>query len=102
MRAVGVTSGTRLKGVNVPTLKEQGIDVELGNWRGVYGAPGITPAQRKELTDLVLAATRSKSWQEALEKNNWTPAVLSGPAFENFVDNDFAALRATMVKSGMV
>jgi putative tricarboxylic transport membrane protein len=28
--------------VNVPTLKEQGINVELGNWRGVYGAPGIT------------------------------------------------------------
>ena len=30
------------KGVNVPTLKEQGINVEIGNWRGVYGAPGIT------------------------------------------------------------
>jgi putative tricarboxylic transport membrane protein len=31
----------------VPTLKEQGIDVEIGNWRGVYGAPGISPEQRK-------------------------------------------------------
>ena len=102
MRAIAVTSGARLKGVNVPTLKEQGINVELGNWRGVYGAPGITPEQRKALTDMVLAALKSKSWTEALEKNNWTPAVLTGPAFEKFVDDDFASLRATMVKSGMV
>ncbi|MES2787892.1 MAG: tripartite tricarboxylate transporter substrate binding protein, partial [Pseudomonadota bacterium] len=102
MRAIGVTSGTRLKGVAVPTLKEQGINVEIGNWRGVYGAPGITDAQRKALTDMVLAALKSKSWSEAMEKNNWTPAVLSGAAFEKFVDDDFASLRATMVKSGMV
>ncbi|MEO5672396.1 MAG: tripartite tricarboxylate transporter substrate-binding protein, partial [Ramlibacter sp.] len=102
MKAIGVTSGTKLKGVNVPTLKEQGINVEIGNWRGVYGAPGITPAQAKALTDLVLAALKTKSWAEALEKNNWTPAVLSGDAFAKFVDDDFASLRATMVKSGMV
>lgn len=102
MIPIGVTSGTRLKGIDVPTLKEQGIAVELGNWRGVYGAPGITPAQRKALTDMVIKATQSKSWQEDLVKNNWTPAVLSGDAFEQFVDNDFASLRATMVKSGMI
>ncbi|MDD2843567.1 MAG: tripartite tricarboxylate transporter substrate-binding protein [Rhodoferax sp.] len=102
MVPIGVTSAARLKGIDVPTLKEQGIGVEIGNWRGVYGAPGITPAQRKALTDMVIKATQSKSWQEDLVKNNWTPAVLSGDAFEQFVDNDFAALRATMVKSGMI
>ena len=42
------------------------------------------------------------AWEEALEKNSWTPAVLSGAAFEKFVDDDFASLRATMVKSGMI
>ncbi len=68
----------------------------------MYGAPGITAAQRKALTDMVLAALKTKSWAEAMEKNNWTAAVLSGPAFDKFVDDDFASLRATMVKSGMV
>ncbi|MBL0421079.1 tripartite tricarboxylate transporter substrate binding protein [Ramlibacter sp. AW1] len=102
MRPIAVTSATRLKGVNVPTLKEQGINVEIGNWRGVYGAPGITDAQRKQLTDMVLAALKTRSWQESLEKNSWTPAVLSGPAFDKFVDDELASLRATMVKAGMV
>lgn len=102
MKAIAVTSAQRLPGINVPTLKEQGIDVEIGNWRGVYGAPGITPAQRKTLTDMVLAALKSPAWAEQLKKNDWTPAVLSGDAFAKFVDDDFASLRAIMTKSGMV
>jgi len=102
MRAIGVTSPTRLKGVNVPTLKEQGINVELGNWRGVYGAPGISADQRKALTGMVLKAVKSKAWAEALEKNKWTPAVMAGAEFDEFVDREFAGLRATMVKAGMI
>ncbi|RZL63519.1 MAG: tripartite tricarboxylate transporter substrate binding protein [Variovorax sp.] len=102
MKAIAVTSAQRLPGINVPTLKEQGIDVEIGNWRGVYGAPGITPDQRKALTELVLTALKSPSWAEQLKKNDWTPAVLSGDAFAKFVDDDFASLRAIMTRSGMV
>ena len=102
MKALAVTSGTRLKGINIPTLKELGYNVEIGNWRGVYGAPGITAAQRKVLSDMLLKAAKTKSWAEDLEKNNWTPAVMSGKEFEDFVDNDFASLRATMVKAGMI
>ena len=102
MKAIAVTSEARLKGVAVPTLKELGINVMIGNWRGVYGGPGITAAQRNDLTDLVLKAVKAKSWTDASEKNNWTAAVLTGPAFDKFVDDDFASLRATMVKSGMI
>jgi len=102
MKPIGVTSETRLKGIAIPTLKEQGINVVIGNWRGVYAAPGITADQRKALTDLVVAATKHKSWLEALEKNNWTPALMAGKPFEDFVDAEFASLRATMVKAGMV
>ena len=102
MRAIGVTSETRIKGIDVPTMKEQGYNVVIGNWRGVYGAPGITDAQRKALTEMVLKATKSKAWAEALDKNGWTPAVMSGPAFEKFVDDEFASLRAVMAKSGMI
>jgi putative tricarboxylic transport membrane protein len=97
-----VTSGQRLKGVDVPTLKEQGINVEIGNWRGVYGAPGISKAQRDALVAMIEKATKSKAWAEALQKNDWTPAWLAGDAFGEFVDQEFASLRATMVKSGMV
>ena len=102
MKAIAVTSATRIKGVDAPTLKEQGINVVIGNWRGVYGAPGITAEQRKALTEMIVKATKSKAWAEALEKNSWTPALLTGPEFDKFVDDEFASLRAVMAKSGMI
>ncbi|MBP6618220.1 MAG: tripartite tricarboxylate transporter substrate binding protein, partial [Burkholderiaceae bacterium] len=73
MKGIAVTSETRLKGNDIPTMKEQGYNVVIGNWRGVYGAPGITPAQRKDLIDMIVKATKSATWQEALKKNDWTP-----------------------------
>ena len=102
MRPIAVTSGKRLKGINIPTMIEQGYNIEIGNWRGVYAPAGLTAAQRKDLTDMVLKATKSKSWAESLEKNNWTSAWMANPAFDDFVDSEFASLRATMVKSGMI
>ena len=104
MKPIGVTSAQRLKGAasSIPTLKEQGINVEIGNWRGVYGAPGISKTQRDELVAQIEKATKSKAWAEALQKNDWTPAWLSGDAFGKFVDDEFASLRATMAKSGMI
>ena len=102
MRAIGYTAPTRQKGVEVPTLKEQGIDVEIGNWRGVYGAPGITPEQRKALTEAVVKATRTKSWAETLQNNRWTQSVLTGDELTKFVDEEHARLRALMSKLGMI
>ena len=105
MKPIGVTSPKRLSGElskGIPTLKELGYNVEIGNWRGVYGAPGLSPAQRKALTDLVLATVKTKTWQESLGKNDWTTSVMTGPEFDDFVDREFAGLRAVMVKSGMI
>jgi len=102
MKPIGVTSQKRLPGINVPTMKEQGYDVVLGNWRGVYGGPGITADQRAALTDAVVKGTKTAAWQEALKTNNWTPALLTGKEFDDFVEYEFSALRAIMYLSGMV
>src|SRR6478735_7371500 len=47
MRALAVSAPQPMEGI--PTLKEQGVDVVFGNWRGIWAPPGITPAQRDEL-----------------------------------------------------
>jgi putative tricarboxylic transport membrane protein len=102
MRAIGVTSEKRLPGINVPTMREMGYDVVLGNWRGLYGAPGITPEQRAALTDMVIKSTKSSSWTESMQKNGWTPALMTGKAFDDFVDNEFSSLRGIMHLAGML
>ncbi|WP_295645950.1 tripartite tricarboxylate transporter substrate binding protein [uncultured Methylibium sp.] len=102
LRPIAITSPNRLKGVDIATLKEQGVNVEIGNWRGVYGAPGTTPEQQKKLIEAVAKATKSKAWAETLEKNNWTAALLTGGEFAKFVDDDHARVRALMFKLGML
>lgn len=102
LRALAVTSPTRLPNTSIPTLKEQGINVEIGNWRGVYAAPGITPDQRKAITSAVVAATKTKTWEEALKTNDWSPAVLTDEEFGKFAASEHTRLGATLKELGLV
>ncbi len=102
MRALAVTAGTRLPDVAVPTLKEQGINVDIGNWRGVYGAAGITDAQKKAMIDAVVTATKQKSWNDALAGNDWFPSLLTGDEFSKFVDVDHKRIEESMRAVGLV
>ena len=96
VRALAVSGHDRVAGVDIPTLKEQGINVELVNWRAVFGAPGITPAQQKELLAAVEAGTKNEKWQDTLKKLDWTPFFLSGDAFKEFVEADTKRTAATL------
>ena len=102
MRAIAVTSPQRLPGMEAPTLKELGLPVAIGNWRGLFGAPGITPIQRQDLIDRIVSATRHRSWQDMLDKRAWIPALLTGDAFGQFVDEEFNSLRLTLIKAGLL
>jgi len=75
--------------------------VVIGNWRGVYGAPGISASQRDDLTRMVVEATRTKAWAEAMQANKWTPALMTGKDFDEFEDYEFSALRAIIYLAGM-
>ena len=101
MRALAISSPTREKGIDIPTLKELGIDVELANWRGVFGAPGITPAQRDELIAAVRKATEDPHWKKAVEEKLWTEVFLPGEGFGKYVAEDEKRLAAILADLGM-
>lgn len=99
MRALAVSSPERIDGI--PTLKEQGIDVVLGNWRGIFAAPGISTAQRDALIDLVRKATETPSWKETLNKLGWTPWFLAGDAYKAFIEEDTRRIGAILDSLGL-
>jgi putative tricarboxylic transport membrane protein len=89
MRALAVSSATRLADAkNVPTLKELGLNLEVFNWRGVFGAPGISAAQRAALTKQVSDAVKSRSWQETLKRNDWSDVLLTGDQFKAYIESE--------------
>jgi len=86
MRALGVSAPGRVEGI--PSLKEQGIGVELGNWRGIFAAPGISTAQRDALLKLVRDATATPAWKGTLAKLGWSGEFLGGDDYAKFLADD--------------
>jgi putative tricarboxylic transport membrane protein len=99
MRALGISSSFKLR--NFVTLKEQGINVEIYNWRGVYGAPGINADQRKALIDAVVKSTDSANWKDTLKKNDWGAFVLTGDDFGKFSDAESTRIGAILRELGV-
>ncbi|MFD0201846.1 MULTISPECIES: Bug family tripartite tricarboxylate transporter substrate binding protein [Saccharothrix] len=93
IRVLAVTSGSRLSGVDAPTLRESGVDVEFNNWRGVVAPPGISDADRARLVDLFTDLHGTPQWREALARNGWTDAFAPGDEFGAFLraENDRVA-----------
>ncbi|MFL1526751.1 Bug family tripartite tricarboxylate transporter substrate binding protein [Pseudomonas sp. O230] len=101
-RVLAIGAPERIAGIDAPTLKESGYDVIIGNWRGVYGAANLTPEQRKEVTDAVVAGANSQVWKDNIEINKWAPNVLTGDDFGKFVEAEHVRLRAMLVEVGLV
>ena len=102
LRAIGVTSPKRLPGVDVPTFKEQGVDLVLTNWRSVVAAPGITDAQKKALADLVDKLAKSKTWNDILKQKGWDAAYLPGDAFVKFLGDEQTRVGNVLKSVGLV
>jgi putative tricarboxylic transport membrane protein len=99
MRALAVSSPKGIEGIQ--SLKEQGVNVELANWRGIFGAPGITKAQRDELIAAVEKGTKSPAWKETLKKNDWEDFYLAGDAYGKFVEEENKRIGDILVALGL-
>lgn len=101
LRALAIGNGKRIPGVEVPTLKEQGLDAELVNWRGIVGAPGITPQQRTALAAAVEKTVKSPAWAKILKARGWEDAYLPADQFAAFMKADQARVKDILVSIGL-
>lgn len=102
LRALAVSADQRIPGVDIPTLKEQGMDVALANWRAVFGAPGITDAQKQALIDAVGQAVKTDAWQEVMKRNDWTDLYLAGDEFKAFLASEQTRIEQIMTGLGLI
>jgi putative tricarboxylic transport membrane protein len=102
LRALAITAPKRLEGVNIPTLKEQGIDVEFVNWRGLMAAPGISDAQRQALSKAVADLAKSDGWKATVKKNEWLDLYMGGDEFKAYVEAEQKTVLKTVTDLGLV
>ncbi|MFI6206200.1 Bug family tripartite tricarboxylate transporter substrate binding protein [Streptomyces sp. NPDC051041] len=86
LRLLAVTGPRRARGLDAPTLREAGYDVDFTNWRGVVAPPGLSDAERSKLVRLFEELHRSPEWQGSMRRNGWDDAFLTGEEFGAFLD----------------
>ena len=83
VRALAVSGATGVDvggGSPAKTIKEQGYDVELMNWRGIVAPPGIDGPTKDAVTSLVDKLHSSPAWTSALQQQGWEDFYKSGDA----------------------
>jgi putative tricarboxylic transport membrane protein len=93
LRALAMSTEQRLPGIPIPTLKEVGIDISLGNWRAVFAPPGISMEEKNRLIAIFDAMSGSEDWRDTLARYHWSSAFLPGDAFERFVRSQYEIVR---------
>ncbi len=102
LRALAVSTAKRIDGVDVPTIKEQGLDVEVVNWRGVVAGPGITAAQKAALAGAVTKAIKSPEWAKIAKARGWDDAYLDADGFAAFLQSDQQRVKDVLTSIGLV
>jgi putative tricarboxylic transport membrane protein len=88
LRAIGVSSKRPFQGI--ASVREQGVDADLANWRGVLTGRKVPPYRRTALLTVVRRATATDVWQKTVKSNNWDAFWAEGKDFENFLELDTA------------
>jgi putative tricarboxylic transport membrane protein len=101
LRVIAVSSDKRQEGIDAPTLKEEGIDVELFNWRGVFAPPGVNEGQRKAMITLMEKMTATPQWAEACKNRDWTPIALFGDEYKAFLDVETTRIEGILKELGL-
>ncbi|MFH8491730.1 Bug family tripartite tricarboxylate transporter substrate binding protein [Streptomyces longisporoflavus] len=101
LRLLATTGPKRAKGLDGPTLKESGYDVDFTNWRGVVAPPGLSDAERKKLTGLVTKLHDSPQWRKSLKTNGWDDAFLTGDKFGDFLAEQDKSVVSVLKELGL-
>ncbi len=70
---------------DVPTAKEEGVDVSFTQYRGLFAAGGIQPEERKYWEDAMVAWTDTQHYKKYIEDNYLISLVRKGQEFEDYL-----------------
>ncbi|KAJ54635.1 C4-dicarboxylate ABC transporter substrate-binding protein [Actibacterium mucosum KCTC 23349] len=103
VRALAVLTEERVPGFDdIPTAKEQGIDVVAVNWRGLYVPKGVSDDTFNMWADRLQKVADSDDWAEAMAANGLAPFTKVGGDFQSYVDEVVAEIRTLSKEIGVI
>lgn len=101
VRVLGVTAEEQLDGLDAPTLRELGVDMDFRNWRGLVAPPELTAEEQRSLVDLISRMHAAPAWRAAQRTNGWTDDFLVGDEFGHFLEAESARVAALLDDLGL-
>ena len=103
VRIIGITAPERVADApDAPTLKEQGYDVQFVNWRGFFGPPGMSKADKNAIAKMLGDVQKTPEWEAVRKRNAWVNIYNPGDKFVSFLENQTVEMTALMKKLGVI
>lgn len=103
MRILGISSDKRLADLaDVPTWKEQGVDVVFAHWRGVMGPKGMTDEQVKYWDEVLGKMAQQQSWKDQLKKMQQDPFYMNAKEYTEYLEKQNAQMKELLTAVGMI
>lgn len=103
LHMVGVAAPKRLVGAlaSVPTFREQGLDMIVSNWAGVFAPKGLAPQQVAFWDGLLAATVTTPAWKAFVATNQWEAEYLASTAYLKHLHTEDKRLRAALTELGL-
>jgi putative tricarboxylic transport membrane protein len=104
VRILCVTSAERLKAApDVPTCDEAGASgVEFVNWRGFFGAPGLSEEKQQAYIDALTKMYETQEWETVRARNGWVNIFNPGEDFSAFLEKQEKEIGGLMKELGFL
>jgi tripartite-type tricarboxylate transporter receptor subunit TctC len=87
---------------DIPTCKEQGLNVEYLMLRGFFGAPGISPDAVAFYVDLFKKVRETPEWKDFMQKGAYNTTFMSGEDFKGWLTKAEQQHKDLMTKAGFL
>lgn len=103
VKIIGVTSDARVDAApDAMTMMEQGIDTTFVNWRGFFGAPGMSDDKLTQYQAAIAAMYDTPEWEAVRARNGWVNIHNSGEDFRVFLEEQEKVIGDLMTKLGFL
>lgn len=103
VRILAVAAPERLAGdlKDVPTYKEQGVDLVYFNWRGVFGPKDMSPEAVQFWDENLSKLAESQAFKDALAASGFAPGYMNAADFKTYLQEQEAMFKDILTKLEM-
>lgn len=87
---------------DIPTCRESGLDVEYLMLRGIFMAPGVTPAQVDFYVELLKKVAETPEWKDLMRQGAFNTTALTGDEFKAWLTREEERHRTLMTEAGFL